>query len=82
MGEMKGEKTARVPKGFAADHVGADLLKHKNYFLYASLKPDVITTPRLFGEIVSRFEAMAPLVEFLDAPLGRKGKTDGSEFEW
>ena len=82
MGEMKGEQTVRVPKGFAADDPAADLLRRRNYVFYATLSPDMITTPRLFREIISRFKAMTPFVEFLDAPLVRKGKTDGSATYW
>jgi uncharacterized protein (TIGR02453 family) len=69
MGELKGERTTRVPKGFAADDPAAELLKRKNYLLYAALAPDIVTTPRLFREIVTRLEAMTPFVDFLDKPL-------------
>jgi hypothetical protein len=33
------------------------------------LDPALATTPRLLPEIVSRFRAMAPFVEFLNRPL-------------
>lgn len=69
MGELHGEQTARIPKGFPADHPAADLLRRKRYFLYTTLNPEIATTPRLFREIVSRFEAITPFVEFLDRPL-------------
>lgn len=72
MGELKGERTARMPKGFSADEPAAELLKHKRYVLTSTLSPDIITTPRLFREIIARFEAMTPFMEFLDAPLVRK----------
>ncbi len=71
MGELTGEQTTRVPRGFSAEHPAAQFLKHKQYVLYQKLSPDIATTPRLFREISSRFEAMAPFVEFLDKPLLR-----------
>jgi uncharacterized protein (TIGR02453 family) len=72
MGELKGERTTRVPKGFCAEDPAAELLKHKRYVLYNTLSPEIITSPRLFREIVTRLEAMTPFLEFLDAPLVRK----------
>jgi uncharacterized protein (TIGR02453 family) len=77
MGELTGDKITRVPKGFPPDHPAADLLKHKNFVLYNTLNTDIITTPKLFREIVSRMEAITPFVEFLDTPL-LKGNKHGS----
>jgi uncharacterized protein (TIGR02453 family) len=71
MGELQGEQSKRIPKGFPADHPAADLLRHKNFVLYTKLNPDIATTPKLFREIVTRFEAITPFVEFLDKPLLR-----------
>jgi uncharacterized protein (TIGR02453 family) len=71
MGDLQGEQTKRVPKGFLADHPAADLLRHKNFLLFTKLDPDIATTPKLFREIVTRFEAITPFVEFLDKPLLR-----------
>jgi uncharacterized protein (TIGR02453 family) len=72
MGELSGERLTRVPKGFCAEDPAAELLKHKRFVLCSTLSPDIITGPRLFREIVTRFEAMTPFLEFLDAPLVRK----------
>ncbi len=71
MGELQGEQTKRTPKGFLADDPAADLLRHKNFLLFTKLDPDIATTPKLFREIVTRFEAITPFVEFLDKPLLR-----------
>ena len=72
MGELKGEQATRVPRGFDADDPAADLLRYKRFFLYTTLSPEIVTTPRLVREITSRFEAMTPFVEFLDRALLRK----------
>jgi len=68
-GEMHGGQLSRVPKGFAADHPAADLLRYKQYVFYVELPPDLITSPELFGEVRKRFRALTPLVDFLNAPL-------------
>jgi uncharacterized protein (TIGR02453 family) len=69
LGELQGEQLARVPKGFAADHPAADLLRFKQFLLYVELPPDLATTPALYGEIVKRFRAMTPFLNFLTTPL-------------
>jgi uncharacterized protein (TIGR02453 family) len=69
MGDLQGEQTKRIPKGFAADDPAADLLRHKSFILFTKLDPDIVTTPKLFREISTRFEAITPFVEFLDKPL-------------
>ena len=73
-GEVQGEQLTRVPKGFPADHPAADLLRMKQFLLYIELEPDIVTTPKLYGEIESRFRAMIPFLEFLNAPLAATRK--------
>ncbi len=72
MGGLWGEQLSRVPKGFPAGHPADDLLRHKQWLVYVLLDPGIATTPDLTGEIVSRFRAMVPFVEFLNKPLSRK----------
>ena len=79
-GELQGEQLTRVPKGFAGDHPAEDLLRMKQFLLYIELPPDIATTPKLFREIESRFRAMAPFLEFLNAPLApARRKMDARE---
>lgn len=68
-GEMHGNQAARVPKGFAAGHPAEDMLRYKQYVFYVEMPPDLVTSPELFGEVRKRFQALAPLVDFLNAPL-------------
>jgi uncharacterized protein (TIGR02453 family) len=67
LGELQGDRLTRVPKGFAADHPAADLLRFKSYILYVTLAPEVAATPQFYAEIVKRFRAIAPFLEFLGA---------------
>jgi uncharacterized protein (DUF2461 family) len=73
-GEMQGEQLTRVPKGFAADHLAADLLRKKQFLLWSELPAEIAETPELYNEIVTRFQAMTPFMEFLNAPLAAKGR--------
>jgi len=79
LGDLYGEAMTRVPKGFDAGHPAADLLKRKHWFLYAELDPKLAVSPGLVKEIVRRFEAMAPLVEFLNRPLLAQEKKKARE---
>ena len=71
LGDLQGEQLSRVPKGFCAEHPAADLLRYKQLFLYIELPPDLATTRALSGEIVKRFKAIVPFLNFLTAPLGK-----------
>lgn len=69
MGPLQGDQLSRVPKGFCAEHPAAGLVRYKQWLLDAMVNPALATTPKLFGEILNRFRAMAPFIEFLNAPL-------------
>lgn len=69
MGELKGDRLTRVPKGFSADHPAAELLKQKSWHFYETLDPAIATTPQLFTEIKKRFLASIPVVDFLSEPV-------------
>ena len=79
-GELQGEQLSRTPKGFPCGHPADDLLRMKQFLLYIELPADMVTTPRLFREIDTRFRAMAPFLEFLNAPLApARKKIDARE---
>jgi len=66
-GDLEGARLSRVPKGFPADHPAADLLRFKNYILYVECPPDLASSPKFFEEIVDRYRAMLPFLQFLTA---------------
>ncbi len=68
-GEVYGDRLTRVPKGFAPDHPAADLLRLKQYLLFANLDVKLATTPKLYREVAARFKAMTPFLEFLNRPF-------------
>jgi uncharacterized protein (TIGR02453 family) len=69
MGELQGDCLSRVPKGFPADHPAADLVRYKQWLFWVMLDPGLATTPKTFDEVLTRFRAVTPFIEFLNAPL-------------
>ena len=77
LGELQGDQLARVPKGYLATHPAADMLRFKSLFLYTNLDPALATTPQFFNEVLARFRAMKPFLDFLTAPaVSRREKID------
>jgi uncharacterized protein (TIGR02453 family) len=68
-GDLKGDTLTRSPKGFDPAHPAAEFIKMKDWVLDVSLEASLATTPQLHGAIVERFEAMAPLLAYLNRPL-------------
>jgi uncharacterized protein (TIGR02453 family) len=79
LGELQGQQLARVPKGFCAEHPAADLVRYKQWYYYAGIDPALATTPKLLPEIVERFKALTPLVEYFNRPLGERRRPAGGE---
>jgi uncharacterized protein (TIGR02453 family) len=60
----------RVPRGFAADHPRADLLRHSALFVSGEWKlPRAISGPGFVGWAADRLERMAPVERWLSATL-------------
>ena len=68
-----------TPKGFAADHPAADLLKFKRFILYIELAPELATTPKMYAEVLQRFKAMTPFLGFLRSAAKPRSKTARDE---
>jgi len=79
LGELQGDKLARVPIGFPADHPAAALLRFKQFVLYVTLPPELAASPRLYPAIVERFRAMMPFLRFLNTPLPQQKKFDARD---
>ncbi len=74
-GTLEGEQLSRVPRGFAADHPAADLLRRKQFLAFVKLPAKVAITPAVVNETVRYFKAMMPLVRFLNEALRKTGHT-------
>jgi uncharacterized protein (TIGR02453 family) len=69
LGDLQGAALTRAPKGFDPAHPAIHLIKMKDWILDTTLDPALGTSPRLYKELVDRFRAMTPLIEFLNRPL-------------
>ena len=71
MGNIKGEKLSRPPKGFPADHPAIELLRHKQWIFYSTqtIALHTATSPDLLTELLARTKALVPFVDFLNQPL-------------
>jgi uncharacterized protein (TIGR02453 family) len=69
VGEMHGEQLTRVPRGFRSDHPAAELLRYRQFLAGAERPAEFAFSPRFYGELLSIFRAVAPLVRFLNEPL-------------
>ncbi|MBI3679877.1 MAG: DUF2461 domain-containing protein [Acidobacteria bacterium] len=83
MGELWGDQLARTPKGYLPDHPAEDLIRYKQWIFYDTrLDAALATTPKLLVEIIKRFQAMTPFVEFLNQPLRPKRPRDPLLAPW
>ncbi len=71
-GGLQGEQTSRPPRGYPADHPQLDLLRFKQYVVWADRPGALAQEAELFRFVVEGFIAALPLVRFLNAPLGIK----------
>jgi uncharacterized protein (TIGR02453 family) len=68
-GELEGDQLTRVPRGYAADHPAADLLKYRQMLAGREWPATFASSPRFYGELVKTLRVMAPVVRFLHEPL-------------
>ncbi len=68
-GKLEGDRLTRAPREFSPDHPALDLLRYKQYLAYVSDPPKLAEGRKLFPRVLSVFEAVMPLVRFLNAPL-------------
>src|SRR5205823_1829373 len=52
MGDLRGDELTRMPKGFGANHPAADLIRKKDWILFATLEPSFATDSKLLCEII------------------------------
>jgi uncharacterized protein (TIGR02453 family) len=68
-GDVEGEKLTRVPRGYAADHPAADLLKYKQFLAGREWPPTFASSPRFYPELLDTFRTLAPMIRLLSEPL-------------
>lgn len=77
LGQLQGDELTRAPKGFDPAHPAIGWIKMKDWILDTTLDGSLATSSRLYGELLDRFRAMAPLIDYLNRPLlARKPSRD------
>ena len=71
-GELSGERLKRVPRGFAPDHPAGDLLRLKQFLAGCEHPATFATGPRFYPSLLRLFSHLAPLIDFLNAPLAAR----------
>lgn len=61
-------KLVRVPKGYETDNPAAEYLKYKSYIASLSISDEELTSPQLLKKTLKAFEALQPLLQFLNRP--------------
>jgi uncharacterized protein (TIGR02453 family) len=68
MGEIAGDRLARLPRGFEpyADSDAAEYLRMKQLYWYVELPVSVALSSKLVNQVVDRFKLMAPAMRWMD----------------
>ncbi|MDI3255696.1 MAG: DUF2461 domain-containing protein [Bacillota bacterium] len=69
--DMEVRSLSRPPKGFPADHPAIDLIKQQQWGVFSRLPAETALQKTLVREVLTRFRAAAPLVDFLNRPFTR-----------
>ena len=76
VGGLIGEKSSRVPRGYAKDHPAAAYLVHKQLLSAREEAAAFATRPDFYKQLLATFQAQLPLLRFLNEPLIARLKTD------
>jgi hypothetical protein len=76
VGTLDGEQLSTMPRGYLKDHPAAHYLRFKQFLAGKEFKAEFATSPRFYPALLTIFQAVAPLVRFLNAPLLAARKAD------
>jgi uncharacterized protein (TIGR02453 family) len=77
--DVDAQALTRMPKGFAKDDAGDELVRATNWGVHAYMPGELATEATLGREIVRRMKMSAPLVEMLNGAILKGGSELGSE---
>ncbi len=69
-GSVQGEKLARPPKGFAAEHPLIETLKHKSFFAMHESSSKAMQGKEVLDKVEAVFTASKPMMAFLCKAVG------------
>ncbi len=70
VGEIEGDRLARVPRGYDADHPLAEDLMLKDFYASVAFTDGEVVAPGFAARCARAFRAVTPLVEFLTRAVG------------
>jgi uncharacterized protein (TIGR02453 family) len=70
-GALKGDKLKTSPKGYPADHVDIDLLRHKSFVASRSISDTLVNSADFKSEVVRGFTIMKPFKDFLTTAISQ-----------
>lgn len=70
-GSLQGDRLTRVPRGFAPDDPAAEYLVFKQFLASRVLQPEQATAPEFVDVLAKTFQALHPLIRFLNEPILR-----------
>ena len=69
VGQLEGERLSRVPRGYLKEHPAAEYLRYRQFLAGCEHEAEFATSPRFYPKLLSVFEAIVPLIRFLNEPL-------------
>ena len=69
VGQLGGERLSRVPRGYLKDHPAAEYLRYRQFLAGCEYEAKFATSPTFYPKLLSVFEAIVPLMRFLNEPL-------------
>ena len=64
--QISGERSKRIPSGYAADHPRAELLRYQGLYAHCeTISPALLASPELVAHCFDSFQAMAALQQWL-----------------
>ena len=69
VGQLEGERLSRVPRGYLKDHPAAEYLRYRQFLAGCEYEAEFATSARFYPTLLNVFEAIVPLIRFLNEPL-------------
>jgi uncharacterized protein (TIGR02453 family) len=68
-GDMRGEKVASAPRGYAKDHPAIDLLRHKQFLFRREFTDEEVLSPDFLFTASSTYKNLRPFLDYMSEVL-------------
>lgn len=76
LGGLKGDRLARVPRGFDKEHPAAAYLRHRQFLGFREEPAAFAVRPDFYKQLVATFKTLVPLCRFLNEPILDQRRTE------